>query len=99
MSDRTEIEKKLEKIHQGFTDTVAGLTVKDLEVNILMYAKHSDDTQEFLKKNEAIKSAQEQLKELKGPSLDMLKALKLKMSYLHLLIKEKTEGKNEEEES
>ena len=99
MSDRTTIEKKLEKIHHGFADTVAGLPVKDLEQNMLMYAKHLEETNEALRNSKDIKEAQETLKELKAPYSDMLKALKLKMSYLHLLMKEKTgEGPSEEKE-
>lgn len=99
MSDRTDIEKKLEKIHHGFAQTVAGLSVKDLEQNLLMYSKHNEDTLQELRTSKAIKNAQEQLKELKGPYGDMLKALKLKMSYIHLLIKEQSgEASSEEKE-
>ena len=99
MSDRTEIEKKIEKIHHGFAATVAGLPVKDLEQNLLMYSKHNEETLQELRNSKPIKDAQEQLKELKGPYSDMLKALKLKMSYIHLLIKEQTgEPSSEEKE-
>lgn len=98
-SDKTELMKKIEKIHQGFADTVEGLPTKDLENNMLMYAKHAEDTLEALRKSKEIKDAQEQLKELKGPYSDTLKALKLKMAYLNLLIKEKNgESSSEEKE-
>jgi hypothetical protein len=96
-SDRTEIEKKLEKIHHGFAQTVAGLPLKDLEQNLLMYAKHNEDTQHALRNSKEIKEAQEQLKELKAPYSDMLKALKLKMSYIHILMKEQAGEPSEEE--
>lgn len=99
MSDRTEIEKKLEKIHHGFANTVAGLPVKDLEQNLLMYSKHNEETQQALRTSKEIKNAAETLKELKAPYSDMLKALKLKMSYIHLLIKEQNgEASSEEQE-
>lgn len=99
MSDRTEIEKKIEKIHHGFAATVAGLSLKDLEKNLLMYAKQSEETQQELRNSKEIKDAQENLKELKSPYSDMLKALKLKMSFIHILMKEQSgESSSEEKE-
>ena len=54
---------------------------------------------EVLRNSKEIKDAQEQLKELKGPYSDMLKALKLKMSYIHILMKEQSgEASSEEKE-
>lgn len=99
MSQKFDLEKKLSKVHHGFTDSVAGLPVKELEQNLLMYAKHREDTLTALKENKDIKDTQEALAELKGPYNDMINALKLKTAYIHLLIKEKNGDSPVAEES
>lgn len=97
--DRAMLKKKVQKDNPSFTDSVDGLTVTDLEKNLLMYAKHKEDTEMALKEDEEIKDTQEKLKELKGPYSDALKALKLKMAYLNILIREKTDGEESKEEA
>jgi len=96
--DRAMLKKKVQKDNPSFTDTVDGLTMVDLDKNLLMYAKHKEETEMQLREDEAIKNAQEALKELKAPYSDALKALKFKMAYLSILMKEKS-GESDEKES
>jgi len=97
--DRAMLKKKVQKDNPTFTDSVDGLTVADLEKNMLMYAKHKEDTEMALKEDDEIRDTQEKLKELKGPYNDATKALKMKMAYINILIREKTDGEAEKEES
>jgi hypothetical protein len=96
--DRAMLKKKVQKDNPTFTDSVDGLTVTDLEKNMLMYAKHKEDTEMALKEDEEIQDIQEQLKELKAPYGDAMKSLKMKMAYINILIREKTDGEPKEKE-
>ena len=98
MSKRTELEKKLAKVHHGYTDSVAGLPLKDLEENLLMYAKHREEILVAKEESKEIKEAKNALAELTGPYNDQLNAIKLKSAYVHLLIQDKkVDGKPESE--
>jgi hypothetical protein len=100
MSQKVLLEKKLEKLQHGFADTVHGLPVKDLEANLLMYAKHREEVKTAMDESKEIKEAKEVLSELKGPYTDSLAAINLKSAYIALLIKEKNgelEGASGEE--
>lgn len=83
------LEKKLDKVQHGWSDTVHGLPVKDLEENLLMYAKHREEVKEAMESSKEIKEAKEVLSELQGPYRDTMNAINLKSSYIALLIKEK----------
>jgi hypothetical protein len=96
--DRAMLKKKVQKDNPTFTDSVDGLTVTDLEKNMLMYAKHKEDTEMALKEDEEIQDIQEQLKELKAPYGDAMKSLKMTMAYINILIREKTDGEPKEKE-
>lgn len=99
-AEKFKLSKKLNDLQHGFTDGIDGLNLKDLESNLLKYAKHQEETIMALKNSAEIKEAQENLKELKGPYQDALKAIKLKLAYIHLLIKDKSlEVPSEEKES
>ena len=91
MSDkkREDFEKKMRKEHGEFVDVVQGMSVEDLDSRLLGLAKHQEEVDEAISSNEQILLMKERLKELVGPFKDTKKALKMKMKYLHLLIKEK----------
>ena len=94
--DKAKFKKKVQKDYESFTNSVDGLQLAELEKSFLMYAKHKEETETILSDDDKIKDAKELLKELKGPYMDALKALKAKMSYLGILMKEKSEdGKSE----
>jgi hypothetical protein len=105
VSNKIVLEKKLEKIQHGFADTVHGLPVKDLEANLLMYAKHREEVKNAMDESKEIKDAKEVVAELTGPYRDTLNAINIKSAYVALLIKEKngelesgeSESSNEEE--
>lgn len=89
-SKKTILETKLEKVQYGWADTVHGLPVKELEANLLTYAKHRETVKASMEDNAEIKTAKATLKELQEPFNDTLKAINLKSTYIALLIDEKT---------
>lgn len=97
-SEKFKLSKKLNDLQHGYTDGIDGLNVKELEANLLTYAKHQEEVGMALKNSKEIKDKKEELKELQGPYQDSLKAIKLKMGYIHLLIKEKNGDVSEEAE-
>jgi len=99
MSEKFQISKKLETLQHGYVETIEGLPVSDLEDNLLIYAKQKEEVITALKTNKEIKDQKDVLKELTGPFNDTLKALGLKMNYIHLLIKEKNGDISESEEA
>ena len=91
-NDSASIKKKMQKSDSIFCDAVEGLLPEDLKKHILIYAQHQHDTAQALKTDEQISNTADLLKELKAPYSEVLKKLKDKITYLHILLKEKTDG-------
>jgi len=91
-NDPAAIKKKMQKADAIFTDAVDGLLPEELKKNILVYAQHQHETQQALQNDEQITDTAELLTELKAPYNEVLKKLKEKLTYLHILLKEKTDG-------
>lgn len=88
-SKELAIKTKVQTDYPEFTDGVDSLPVDKLEENMLKYAKYREETEMAKKKDEALEKAKNEVKELQAPYNETLKALKLKMAYLGLLIQEK----------
>jgi hypothetical protein len=84
-----KFQKKMIKDYPEFVDALEGLEVKDLEENLQIYCKYDQDTRLEKETKKEILDAQEKLKELVGPYNDALKALKMKLKYINMLINEK----------
>jgi hypothetical protein len=89
LSSRTQKEK-IQKKYGSFTDSVDGLNIADLEKTLMTYAKHREDTILAKKNDEELEATKDKLSELSGPYRDALSALKDKLAYINLLIKEKS---------
>lgn len=88
------IKTKAQKEHPAFTDSVDGLPVDKLEANLLTLAKYREETEMAKKKDQGLEKAKAEVQELQAPYNDALKALKIKMAYLAILIEErKVDGK------
>lgn len=83
------LKTKAQKDYPEFTDSVDSLQLADLEKNLLTLAKYREETEMAKKKDEELEKAKEEVKELQAPYNDALKALKVKMAYLGLLIQER----------
>ena len=86
---KLDFRQKVAKEHPEFIAVVDGMSLEDLDGRLLSLAKHQEEVAEALANHEQINKLKEQLKELKADFNDTQKALKMKMKYIHLLIKEK----------
>ena len=94
MEDRSKelaIIKKAQKEFPSFTDLVDSMGSEDLKSNLCKYADYREQTQLAMAKDEELKMSQEKVKELKAPYSETISALKLKLSYIHVLLADKTE--------
>ncbi|MDD5650820.1 MAG: hypothetical protein PHF86_10470 [Candidatus Nanoarchaeia archaeon] len=83
--------KKVRKDYPDFVNAVANLQLKELEKTFNIYSKHREETQQAKENDVQLVEISEQKAELEAPYSDALKALKLKLTYLYFLIKEKEE--------
>lgn len=80
--------KKVQKKFPDFTDNVDSLPLDELEKNMLIYAKHRESVEWSRKQDIELTRAQEAVKDLQAPYKEALSAIKLKMSYLNMLIED-----------
>lgn len=80
---------KAQKDYPEFTDSMDNLKLEELESNMLRLAKYREETEMAKKKDEVLEKTKELIKELQAPYNDALKALKVKMAYLGVLIQER----------
>ena len=83
-----EFKKKIVKKFPTFVESLQGLPVQDLEKTMLSYSKHKEDTELAQKLDRELKEAKDVVTELAGPYRDALGALKLKLAFINILIKE-----------
>ena len=83
-----EFKKKVAKKFPTFVESLEGLSVKDLEKNMLIYSKHREDTELAQKMDVELQETKEKVSMLAGPYRDALSALKLKLAFVNILIEE-----------
>lgn len=89
-NDKLEkLKSKVEREFPEFTSVVDGMSVEELDARLLALAKHQEEVDEALANNQELEQLKERIKEIKEPFMSTKKALKLKMKYVHALIKEK----------
>jgi hypothetical protein len=89
MKSRKNFKQMVEEEHSSWVDTLLGKSVKEMEDHLVTLAKHRQEIIEDRNNRDDIKQLQEELKELKAPFRDALKANDAKQKYLVELIKEK----------
>jgi len=80
---------KLEKEMPEFVDAVVGMSVDQMKTRILNYVGERENVLESKSNNQKLQEVIELKKEIEGPYRDTLKAIDLKIKYLHSLIGEK----------
>jgi polyribonucleotide nucleotidyltransferase len=75
-------------IDDGFLAEVSTLDVSGMKAMIARLEAHKQDAQAYLRENETIVTLSDQLKEMKGPAQDTVKAVNNKQQYLVKLLKE-----------
>jgi len=83
-----KLKKKIQKKHPNFVEVVESQSAADLKQSMSKYARYAVEVRMALKSDETIQGAEAALKELKGPYNDTLTALKEKMDYVYILLKE-----------
>ena len=83
------LKTKAQKDYPEFTDGVDNLQLAELESNLLRLAKYREETEMAKKKDETLEKARNDVAELQAPYNDAIKALKIKMGYLNLLIQDR----------
>jgi len=82
------LKKKAQKDYPAFVDAVEGLSTEELKSNLTRYAKYREETELAKKKDEELERAKDLVNELSAPYNDTLKALKIKMAYINILMEE-----------
>jgi len=88
-SKELAVKTRAQKDYPDFTDSVDGANLETLEQNLLRYAKYREETEMGKKKDEDLEKARNVVTELQAPYNDTLKALKVKLAYLGILIEER----------
>jgi hypothetical protein len=83
------LKTQAQKLFPDFTNGVDSLNVTELEANLLRLAKYREETEMAKKKDDDLATARQAVTDLQAPYNDALKALKVKMAYLGLLIQDK----------
>ncbi|HLD91642.1 MAG TPA: hypothetical protein VI911_11645 [Patescibacteria group bacterium] len=96
MSKTQEFKKKVLKKFPSFVESIQNLGSQDLEKNLLIYSKHREDSELAQKLDTELQSAKENVTFLAGPYRDAIGALKMKMAYINMLIREANGQSNEE---
>lgn len=93
MAKKRDVRKLILKDHEYFAQAVDGLAVDALKQEVLRYAAETEKTTAYLEQlNEPgnpLYAAKAAVSEIVGPINDAKKGIKLKLSYLSLLIEEK----------
>lgn len=96
-TDKEEILKtKVRNEFPEFVDSVDKLGMEKLNENLLRYAVYREETEMARQNDKSLIKAKNEVKDYQAPYNETLKALKLKMAYLHLLIIDRKGGATDE---
>ena len=88
-NDKNEIFKeKVRKDYPDFVKATEGLPLDALKKKLTTYAKYREETTLAQKNDKKLEAAKDTVKELNAPYNDALKALKAKMAFIYLLLKD-----------
>lgn len=87
--EKKSVVEIVQKQYPEFTPTVDGLSVSELETKLSTYAKEAEKVKTAKEEDEELTQTKALASELAGPYNDATKAIKLKMSYIIALIKDK----------
>jgi hypothetical protein len=86
MQDRDLFIKKAQKEMPAFTESVDGLSLEDLDKNLLMYSKYREETYAAQKIDKDILATKEEIAKLSKPHDDKIKELKSTLTKIKKLI-------------
>jgi len=89
MSAKAEkVKEDITNKHEAFYDKCNGMGREELKKELYILANYKEETEFAKAADEELKRAQDLVKEFSAPYNDALKVLKLKIAYLHLLLKD-----------
>jgi hypothetical protein len=95
MGKRGKKEKEILGIDEGFLATVSVFLSKNdlqgIKLAIARYEAHKQEARDEMKGNEVIQTLEQQLKDMKGPFQDTIKACRNRQRHLINILKEKGE--------
>ena len=83
-----KFKDKVGKDYPDFVQATQGLSAEDLRKKLLTYSKYREETSLAQSNDVKLQAAREQVKELNAPYKDALKALKAKIAFIYLLLKD-----------
>jgi FtsZ-binding cell division protein ZapB len=87
---KAKLEAKLaDKVGSDVVDTLNSASADELREKLSSLAKHEDETEEALEKDEEIERLTEELKQMKAPYKDTLSGIKLQRSFIAILLRER----------
>lgn len=87
---KAKLEAKLaEKVGAEVVESLNSAGAEELREKLSSLAKHEDETEEALEKDEDIKNMTEELKQAKAPYKDTLTGIKLQRSFIAILLRER----------
>jgi hypothetical protein len=87
---KAKLEAKLaDKVGSDIVDTLNSASADELREKLSSLAKHEDETEEALEKDEEIERLTEELKQMKAPYKDTLSGIKLQRSFIAILMRER----------
>lgn len=87
---KAKLEAKLaDKVGPEVVEGLMSANAEELREKLSALAKHEDETEEALEKDEQIENLTEELKSLKAPYKDTLTGIKLQRSFIAILLRER----------
>lgn len=92
-SKMAKIQKKLDDEYPGYSDAVNGMTISELKESMISMNKGIEDIHLAKEKDKELEDLQAQVSGLLAPYSDNLKKAKMKLQFMSLLLKSKTDVK------
>jgi len=87
---KAKLEAKLaDKVGPEVVETLNSANADELREKLSSLAKHEDETEEALEKDEEVERMTEELKQLKAPYKDTLSGIKLQRGFIAILLRER----------
>lgn len=86
-----EVQKKLDKQFPGYSDAVNGMTNTELKEQVVSMNKSIEEIALAKDADEKLEDAEALVSELKAPYDEATKKAKMKLQFMNLLLKSKTD--------
>lgn len=85
------VQKKLDKQFPGYSDAINGMTNSELKEQVVQMNKNIEEIDLAKGADEKLEEAQALVAELKAPYEEASKKAKMKLQFMNLLLKSKTD--------